>query len=670
MALKNDFLKSIDLTKARPTVINWPNQVRAIFDGYKGYRGIPHGVQKDAIQNAWDARIDKKGRGWSCSFEFILGEKYNFFTITDRGTHGLTGRVLRPEELEFDLPAEERWGRFENVAFTKEPSEEALGSRGRGKFIFVGASEISTILYDSLREDGTYRFGFRTIIKIGSPIEAYDEEAGKSKLRELTQGVLQPLKETGTRVIIVNPISELVDCLKSGEFLRYIGETWWEVLLKYAQHGVKIDVKFDRKTFNAKIPDEFKLPEDDRRNYKVRFLKDGFKITVSGNEFRIKRLHIISNRKESLSEDLRGISWQRGGMKICAIKPTYMDRDISDSIYGYITFDKKTEKILLMDEGPEHYSYSFRRSLPGTIRRRIEDEILKFAREKLNWGIDTRELRRQQQRNAERRALLAANNFARALGVGKGPRKPGEGEGEKREAKLVRIQLEELKLPRSGDLKVNYNEKIENIKARIVNDTDLSVTIRFKLFLRFFDKIIKVYSEEDTTIPPKSRSHEFGPFDEVLTEKGFPDVGKYTVVAKIVSLMDADKGAELDYKTKSFYLEEDPPMRGLFERCEAFGFPDEEEVKYLMGYSETGSERGLVLNYNVNHTAYTAVGDIEDDLAAYILRIAGHELCRYDLLQEKPVLFKPEEKDDAGTVLSHMREIVGKLLYKFHRGEI
>jgi len=229
---------------------------------------------------------------------------------------------------------------------------------------------------------------------------------------------------------------------------------------------------------------------------------------------------------------------------------------------------------------------------------------------------------------------------------------------------------EDGKLGLGDELIRDKPEKIENIKARIVNDADSPVIVKLKFFLRYFDKIIKVYSEEDATIPPKSKSHEFGPFEEVFSEKNFPDKGKYTVVTKIVSLMDENKGSELDYKTKSFYLEEDPPMRGLFERCEAFGFPDEEEVKYLLGYSETGSERGLVLYYNLNHTAYTAVADVEDDLAAHILRIAGHELCRYDLLQENSVLFKPEQKDDTETVLSYMRNIIGELLYKFHKGEV
>lgn len=35
----------IALSQARSTVINWPNQVVAIVDGYRGFCGVPHGVQ-------------------------------------------------------------------------------------------------------------------------------------------------------------------------------------------------------------------------------------------------------------------------------------------------------------------------------------------------------------------------------------------------------------------------------------------------------------------------------------------------------------------------------------------------------------------------------------------------------------------------------------------------
>ena len=64
--------ENVDITRARSTVINWPAHIEAIVDGYRGHRGISHGVQKDAIQNSWDARKDKKhGKDWSVIFELI-----------------------------------------------------------------------------------------------------------------------------------------------------------------------------------------------------------------------------------------------------------------------------------------------------------------------------------------------------------------------------------------------------------------------------------------------------------------------------------------------------------------------------------------------------------------------------------------------------------------------
>ena len=134
--------------------------------------------------------------------------------------------------------------------------------------------------------------------------------------------------------------------------------------------------------------------------------------------------------------------------------------------------------------------------------------------------------------------------------------------------------------------------------------------------------------------------------------------------------MDEDKGMELDYKTKSYYLEEDPPMRGLFERCEAFGFPDEEPIMFWMGYSEYGSERGLILYYNLNHPGYAPVSESEEDLAEYIIRIAGQEICRFDLMQETPVLFTDEQKDDPQEILKQERKVLGELVYRFRRGEV
>ena len=657
--LIDDYLSGVEI---RRTVRNWPEDVKSIVDGYRAYTIVSHAVQKDAIQNGWSARKNKRGRGWSFRFELLEASDIKFLLMTDEGTTGLTGRVLSPQEYEQDLPGEERWGRFEGVAFTQPRTERTLGSRGRGKFIFVGASKEYTVLYDTLRDDGSYRFGFRTVIKTESPVAAYDGDEGKQKLSEMTENLIEPLSSVGTRVIIVRPVNELIEDIKKGQFLHYIGETWWEIIMKY---NATIKVKIGGREQTVSIPKEFDLKDEDSRKFKV-WIKRNKRITGRFGEIRIKTLHIVYNKENTVLEDIRGIAIQRDGMKICTIEPRYMGKEIAERLYGYINFEINTEETLLEYEGVEHYSYVSWHSLPGVIRRFVEDEILKFANEKLGYGVDLREVRRQKQRNAERRALVAANNFARALGIGAGPgvhpRKKRE--NIEREWKKVRIRIEELSLPRPADMRVNYGEVVKNIKIKVINDDNRDIDMRVKLFLRFYDNLIKTFFERDVQVRAHSTMGAFGPFEEKFTEANYPDKGKYTIVAKIVSLMDYDKGLELDYKTKSFYLEEEPPMRGLFERCEAYTI-DEKPLTYWMGYSEYGSERGLILNYNVNHPAYTPVSENEEDLAEYILRTAGREMCLYDLMQEKPILFKEEQRNDPQEILKQERKVVGELIYKF-----
>ena len=662
--LINSFLNDVEI---RRTVRNWPEDVKAVVDGYRTFTSISHAVQKDAIQNGWSARKFKKGKGWQFTFELLETKDKKYLLMTDKGTTGLTGRVLTPEEYENDLDSVEKWGRFEGVAFTQPREDNTLGSRGRGKFIFVGASKENTILYDTYREDGVYRFGFRTVIKTESPVAAYNNGQGRKKLIEMTGEAIQPLSFVGTRVIIVNPVEELIEDIKKGYFLRYIGETWWEIILKF---GVTIKVKIGEMEKVVSIPEDFNLKIEDSKKYKIWYKKNQI-IPVNIGKIQVKNLHMIYNNDNIVSNDIRGIAIQRDGMKICTIEPKYMGKEIAERLYGYINFESDTEEKLLEDEGIEHYSYDFRRIFPGAIKRFIEDEIMKFAKEKLGYITDSREIRRQQHRNAERRALIAINKFANILGIGVGPGViHNDRAGGERIPKKVYIQMDELSLPHINDLRVNYGEAVKNIKIKIVNNDIRDIYIRVKYFLRFYDKILKVFLECDTKVNSKNTTETFGPFEEIFIESIYPDKGKYTIVAKIVSLMDEDKGVELDYKTKSFYLEEDPPMRGLFERCEAFNFPDREPIKYWMGYSEYGSERGLILYYNSEHPGYSPVSEIEEDLAEYILRIAGQEICRYDLMQEKTILFKDIQKDDPQEILKQERKVVGELIYKFRKGEI
>ncbi len=651
----------------RRTVENWPNKITTIIDGYQNWTSLSHAVQKDAIQNGWSARTKKGGKGWSFTFELLETSARKFLLMTDEGTTGLTGRVLTPEEYESDLPPEEKWGRFEGVAFTQDRAERTLGSRGRGKFVFVGASQEQTILYDTLRSDNTYRFGFRTIKKTDSPIAAFDDDEGRELLDEFTSGLIKPLDVVGARVIIVNPIEELVEDLKKGKFIRHIGETWWEIILKY---NATIKVRADGDEHIATIPEEFCLDESDSEHVKVRTTSNQ-NILSSGSEIRIKKLYIAHNSDKITPEGIRGIAIQRDGMKICTIEPKYLSRDIIEGLYGFITLDSDAEEEILEYEGIEHYSYAFTKGLPRVIKRYIEDQTQRFAKEKLGYGMDARERRRQQQRNAERRALTAANNFAKELGIGLGPGLKPTGKRKKKqiEWKKTYLHMEELEFPRPSDLRINYEETLKNIGSTIVNKSDEDIEVRLKIYLRFDDGVVKHFIEEDVSIAQGSESKLFGPFEEKFEEIDYPAKGKYTITATIISLQEENKGEKLDYRIKSFYLEDDPPLGGLFERCDAVGL-DDEPIKYWMGFSEMGSENALALYYNVNHPSYSYVAEEEEDLAEYIIRIAGQEICRFDLMQDSPKLFGEEHLIGPEDVIKQERQIVGELIYKFRKGDV
>jgi hypothetical protein len=665
-------LEMIDLSRARSTVINWPVQVESIVDGYRGFRGISHGVQKDAIQNAWDARKDKKhGKEWSVTFELIKvkgGRKY--FIITDKGTTGLTGRVLKPEELETDLPAEERWGRFENVAFTKGPTEEALGSRGRGKFIFVGASahhaEIKNkifknlILYDTLREDGVYRFGYRTIVTTDSPIDSYDGDEGKEILKTLTSDTIKPMSHIGSRVIIVDPIEELVDDIETGKYFEFICETWWEIIQKYDAH---IFVKTQSKNWKAKIPKEFVLPTEDSKDYKVWIQKD--KPLPNLPQYRIKCLHIVRKIKGPIPEGLRGVAIQRGGMKICPIFIRYAPQDITDSIYGYIAFDRKLDNALRADENPEHYSFDFRRSVPKAVKQYVEDELSKFAREKLGLGVDPKKVQHQRQSNAEQRAMFAVNKIASKLGMlGKGVVKPPPPPPPPTPPRLLRLEMPLFEFPRDTH-RVNYGEYVKNILLNALNDTQKPVKVGLKMYLLYEDiQLVKYIDNEEIEINRNSSSQIYGPFEQLFTEVDFPAKGKYTIRAKMISLDKETKGDELHILSRHFWVEQDPPERGLFEKCEALDYP--EEMIKIMGEAVRGESNGYLFQYNNIHPAKRAVDDDEDTLTDYLVKIMGMQLPWIDLRREEPILFSKEDLESPGNITQKVSRIIGQILFEYY----
>lgn len=673
MAKKN-FFDNIDQNAGRPTIVNWENILNRIVDDYEGFVTIPHGVQKDAIQNGWDARVKKKkGKHWGMRFALQdNGLGTNIVVFTDWGTTGLTGRVLSGDDLNKDLPIEERWGRFENLAFTKDPTEEALGARGQGKFIFLAASKTKRIVYDTLREDGVYRFGARYFQGITNIMSHHWE--GNEAVDALNQYApsLRPLDKIGTRVIIDDPIDELVDTFKDGAFHRMISETWWEIITKY---GANIVVNVNGVDEEIQAPKEYAEKNELSQELKI-YEAENISVKVQNQEYRVKKLFLAYSPEEELPEDIRGIAVQRGGMMIERLEPRYVPKGEEQKIYGYITFDKPLDIEMARAEASTHYTFSWRKAFPREVRGVIDTHVAKFLVE-IGVTQNPEEKKNRKRHEAEQRALTVANKVAKALGVtGKGHGGKGSGgsggSGGEHHVKDISITLSELSIP-SGNLRIEFDETIGNIQANIHNNTSTSIEVLAKVFLTFGrGDVVYEFAEAREIIPAKS-SKSTKAFDLKMDGARFPSSGMYYVRASLISLMDIPpfkikeftKGKIIDRAAKMFWLAEDPPEGGFWEDVIPVDWSNNEKYA-LLGEYQRGDRGGYKYYYNVKHLAYEALNGDNDAHAEHIFRLLVQAVAEIDLESESPVLFDEKDIKEPNLIARKVGVLLGDALYQYY----
>ena len=234
---------------ATPT--NMVTQVASIIEGYN--MGALRALAQEPVQNSKDEKREKRVR-----VEYRLhlrrssdGKEHHILTVTDSGTGGLKGPVLTQNELEargHQLKDGENWAAFEGQGFTEKTGGEG-GSRGQGKSALLYHSDPEALLgdgrerclmlYDTLLENGEYRFGVRYANpsdRIQSP-PLYNDEA-----RDAIQGEYQvdddlivalgmePLDKPGTRVIVPFLKESVIDAIREGELHRWLQRCWWRAI--------------------------------------------------------------------------------------------------------------------------------------------------------------------------------------------------------------------------------------------------------------------------------------------------------------------------------------------------------------------------------------------------------------------------------------------------------
>lgn len=662
--------KKVKSGEERETVVFWKEEVRNIEESYRQYvKNIAFAVQKDAIQNAWDARVDKKhAKDWEVEFRLIEG-KNNFLVITDKETSGLTGRVLEGSEYQASLPEEERWARFESLAF-KKVSRGALGSRGRGKFIFVVASKKVRLLYDTLRADGVYRLGLRKVLETRSPVQYWEDEEAEKILKKETGGAISPLSECGTRIIIPDPTPEVVSSIIEGDFMKAIEETWWQL---FEECDADISVVVGNKKKNAEHPRYFELPEEDSKNTKtLQISNDNF--NFAGRKYKVKKLHIVATNIVPPPQ-IQGIAIQRSGMKIFSLAPRGLPAEITERIYGYIVLDEDGDFALRQIENPEHYGINLHAGFAIALRKYIEEQIFKFAYEKLGLRSKRDAIQKQHHRNAERKAIEAVNRTAAKYGFtgGKFKRKGKQRETEERKYKKIRVSPEDYLFPREDDIRVNYGEEINNITATALNKTHKKIRLKARIYIEHGGEEFKLLVERDMDVQAEDET----PFIKnalslKISNEHFPKSDRYNLVAELIALdnfkagdVKIEKAKIVDRRKQSMYVEMDPPGGGIFESCQGVEYGD----FHMMGQAIRGEKNGYIFEYNLEHPAYKQVEVDENELAYYLYSLMISELCIIDSGSPEPHIFKKEDIETPEGVLREYRKVIGKALSEYITGE-
>lgn len=503
----------------------WGSYISQVAQGYRQppARGIAHGVQKDAIQNAWGARRGKRGASqWGVEFALLKTKNGTYYlTITDWGTYGLTGRVYDdPEAIPDELPPDERLARFENMNFSG--GNYGPGLYGRGKLIFQAASQRREIIYDSLTVDGEYRLGRR--FQDGRHLRQFPKVVqgsdAKKMLAALTDGTLQPLHETGARITIVDPLDEIVDAAVKGELLEFIQETWWEILLKY-DAGIHVEVNGTVKP--AVCPELLsKLAKGQLPNKQVHCVENQ-QVEVKGKQYRIKRL-CLAKADKPVPEDLRGLYMQRKGMKVGTIDLKDIPPDLEERFFGFIELDEKYEDLIAEAESLEHYGFSAQFASYRELKKFAQAEFDNFKR-KLGYAVDARKTADERAREALRVAHQKLNEIMDNLGL------TGLGEPLKPQRDIT-VHVESVLFPH-GTNEVNLGDVISDIKFRVTNHSQYDYAMKAFVETHRSDNTVVEVIQTDALKLSSGHHATVGPLTVELRTGIYPNFEEIACVCRV-----------------------------------------------------------------------------------------------------------------------------------------
>ena len=647
----------------RSAQIRWPQIIRnLVIDTYKSHGAeIWQGFQKDGIQNAIDAINKNSANMPKVWIRYLSNDNLSILVIEDRGTFGLTGIIPKGDQNYDKLNDDDRWARFENVGFAKEPknSGTSLGARGQGKLMLMSTSskliidgnntyvndeDKPTMYYDTLMGDGNYRIGRRQIETFDMTLGVEEGEKAILALRKVTDDLLKPLEYVGTRIIILNPREDVVKSLENGKMQNTISIDWHPILFdkdiqkrvlgKSNPEYVNIDINGNTSSIkpNTKLSSIILRNDNEqvywiRRNRTMNYNKKPYKVDFFAAA--------VPENEAILENELAGIGIYRGGMKITSVSSSRIPEHIMKRIYGYVTVGPYLENELRNVEDPTHYTFANidrGTGAAGKLKNWINDELLLFAREKLGYREEVIEERNKKKKQSISDALNVINNLARKFKLSStGTSKPNIPSAPPKSPKPLRLEIKKIKFPGgSGNRRVNYGQTMEDIGCDIVNDTEepifgiLHITAQIGK-----NNLVDIYESELEVEANSILGSDF--CDLLINSDDFPDDGRYFIKYNFILKASVEslglKEGEMLSRKQEFWVETDPLVSGIFKDIVATTYSD--EVRKPFTGQAVPDKGGWIFEYNMIHPRFEQIN--QDFLARYIAEIVMPWLTYIDV---------------------------------------
>lgn len=619
---------------------NWKSNIDQVVAGYETEpaKGLVHGFQKDALQNSWGARVNKKGTGWGTRFQLVENHFGTFLCVEDWGTKGMTGPNIPMHDINKmsgDLDPEYRLARFSAMNYSG--GNEGAGLYGRGKLLFSAASKDYFFLFETLTEQDGYRANFKRMEGNSLKVEntAFEEEEAKDFIRNST--AITPINEVGSRIIIINPHHQIVKAIKNGQFLKYIEETWWRILLKY---DATILVEYDGIVKKAKVPTIYMNAIEEKNGWKA-WKKGSYSIP---NYHGVKKIELFVSESD-IEEDLGGIAYYRRDMKIGEV-PIEIPPKIQNKYFGFIEVDSNWEEELALNEDLEHYGVknknkrcfqklksevnnehkTFMEDLGLIKKKASEDERLRQELTEISKGLDS---------------------FFSTINVDSIGNK-----GKKKEK--IEVSWAGINFPDDSRERLTTGDKINNIHFKVKNNTGSTKKVQYKLNVLCRNHEVITIAEGTKDIQG-SLEDTFGPFELLITSP----VVKYE--KNIINLEVINAGKTIQRQIP-FYYDTTPvstPKHNFILKNTNINFPVEDTKR--VNTNEYLKDIRYTIQNNTSEKAYIAFHLTTHNVAQ------SNELIESVVLKKDIILNSYDEIEIECPEIYFSKEIYGS---KIERGRI